>query len=403
MRKKMIFVVSMLCLVVFTSTSAYAAGNNRIYAGTAKVDYTPDSVPDSLILDHQYVRVIAFSDGVKKALLVATELKWIFNPVWEELTKRIKEETGIDREYILISGVHTHCGVPPGDDFNNKVVACVKEALANLEPVNIGAGKGECKMSMNRREHAVDGRIILGRNPYGPCDYKVGVLRIDNDKEKPISVMINWPCHAVINFPKPKLYSGDWPGSTSKFMEKEFQGKVMVPVTIGASGDINPLYHSPYPPRDRKSRRKREGLAITAMYLGEEAVRVSNEIVTYPNGRISAAQRYLSLPGIKRISRLPYQEIMSGDDLRVRLTAVKVGNIVFAGFGGEVMTEIGMRLKELSPYRHTFVVTFCNGHCGYLVTDKALKEGGLEPSRSRGKPGTAKALVDNMLEMINGL
>ena len=67
------------------------------------------------------------------------------------------------------------------------------------------------------------------------------------------------------------------------------------------------------------------------------------------------------------------------------------------------MTEIGMRLKKLSPYKNTFVVTHCNGSCGYLVTDKALKEGGLEAGRTRGMPGTDKALVDNMLEMINEL
>ena len=138
--------------------------------------------------------------------------------------------------------------------------------------------------------------------------------------------------------------------------------------------------------------------------VGEEAMRVANEIVTYPTGKISAVQRDLTLPGKQRFeSRMPNQEIIQGDDLHVRLSALKVGNIVFAGFSGEVMTEIGMRLKEESPYRNTFVITHCNGRCGYLVTDEALKEGGYESKGSRSMPGCEDALIKNLLEMINEL
>ena len=57
------FAVSTILYLLLMHLTVNAAEINRIYAGTAKVDYTPGSVPDSLILDHQYIRVIAFSDG----------------------------------------------------------------------------------------------------------------------------------------------------------------------------------------------------------------------------------------------------------------------------------------------------------------------------------------------------
>jgi len=405
MKKNLFFLIKLiLCsffLTGFINIKIHASDNNRIYAGTAKVDYTPASIPDSLIHDHQFIRVIAFSDSQNRALLIATETKWIHNNLWKDLTERIKKETGIPPEFVMISAIHTHSGVPAGDDFNDKVMSCVNEALAKLEPARIGAGKGICRYNMNRRAKAPGGGIWLGRNPDGPCDHELGVLRIDNEKGDPISLMVNWPCHAVINFPQPKLYSGDWPGEAARFVEKAFQQKITVPVTIGASGDINPLYYESESPYEFDKHIMDANL-VTGMSVGEEAIRVTNEITTYPNGKIEANQKVLTLPGKKPFpTRMPDQVIEKGEDLHICLTTLKIGNIVFVGIGGELMTEIGMHLKDQSPFKNTFIITHCNGSCGYLITDKALQEGGLEAMRMRGMPGTEKVLVENILEMIN--
>lgn len=380
-----------------------AAEIGQLHAGTARVDYTPSSVPENQIYDHQFIRVVAFDDGEERALLIAHETKYTRDELWEEITGRIGREAGIAPEYVIMAAVHTHSGVDLGDDFNDKMMHCVHEALANLRPARIGAGRGQCKMNMSRRERDVDGDIILGKNPYAPCDQEVAVLRVDDDAGNPISIMVNWPCHAVINFPSPMLLSGDWPSVTSKYLEAALPEGVAALVTIGASGDINPLYWAPFPAESGIGKKEKR-MELTARYLGDEANRVSKEIVTRPAGRISAVQRYVALPGMKRLaSRAPSQEIVPGEDLHVRLSAVKVGDVVFAGLGGEVMTEIGLSLKKQSPYENTCVITHCNGSVGYLVTDQALKEGGLEPSRTRGMPGTDKALVDNLLEMIDEL
>ena len=419
-----IFFISMLVLMFLTNNSdlSYSADKPRLSVGVAKVNITP-KITEPMgrftgVHDEFFIRVLAFSDGEKKAALVVAELKWIHDPLWEEVTTRISDELGIEKEYILMSAIHTHCEAPARvsspsstsppsphvvayvEELKEKLFISVKEAFDNLKPARIGAGKGECRMNTNRRARAARGGIVIGRNPYKPCDQEVGVLRIDDERGNPVSIMINWPCHAVVMWPSPTLMSGDWPGAAARSLEKEFENKIITPVTIGASGDINPIYMVAGSNFDTQI----EEMKVIGMYLSEEATRVAKEIETYPNGQISAVQRYLSLPRIERFkSREPNQEIVPGDDLRVRLSAIKVGNIVFTGIGGELMNEIGSKVKELSPYKHTFVVTHCNGSCGYLVTDEALKEGGLEPSRTRGMPGTDKALIDNLLEMINEL
>jgi hypothetical protein len=412
MKRKSVFRHKLIaCSLVFIfalNMDIKASDHNRLYAGTAKVDITPASIPDSLIHDRQYIRVTAFSDGENRALLIAHETMFTREHVWQEITRRIQEETGIPPEYVILSAIHTHSGAPMGDEFNDKLMQCVKEALANLEPARISAGTGECRMNINRRARAASGGIFLGMNPYGPCDHDVDVIRIDDQYGKAMAIMVNWACHAVVNWPRPRLYSGDWPGATARFIEKAFHDSVTACVTIGASGDINPIYEKPWPYEFDKEKKNRgftiDGNAATAMYLGEEAIQVANNTRTYPDGKISAKQRLLVLPGKKRFeSRMPNQEIIQGDDLHIRLSALKIGHIVLTGWGGEIMTEIGMHLKEESPFQNTFVITHCNGSSGYIVTDKALSEGGFEPRGSRSMPGCEKELVDNLLEMISEL
>lgn len=413
MGNKLIVIKNLLwCSLFFVSilnTKGNAAENNRIYAGTAMVDITPDSVPDSLVHDHQFIRVVAFSDGKKKALLIIQETMFTSDKLWEEMTKRIEKETGIPPEYVVLSAIHTHSSVPVGNGFNDKMMGCVKEAIANLGPAKIGAGKGVCNYNMNRRARAANGLIWLGKDPDAPCDHELSVLKVENNNGEPLSLMVNYAAHGVINWPRPKLHSGDWPGAASRFVEAVFQNKVTVPISIGASGDINPLYYAEYPFDFDTEEIEGNGMIIdanlvTGMFVGEEAVRVAKNITTYPSGKISAVQKILTLTGKKRFpTKKPNQTIESGEDLHVRLSVLKIGNIVFAGLGGEVMTEIGMHLKEQSPYKNTFVITHCNGNCGYLITDNAFKEGGYEPMVSHSTPGTEKALVENLLEMISGL
>lgn len=62
-----------------------------------------------------------------------------------------------------------------------------------------------------------------------------------------------------------------------------------------------------------------------------------------------------------------------------------------------------MKVKELSPFRNTWVITHCNGASGYLVTDKAYPEGGYEPSVTRAMPGAEGAIVSNLIEMMHAI
>ena len=427
MKKKFLLLalVLTLCFVLLFTINynrLFAENNNTIWAGTAKVKITPEvptqmsgyggrKDPSKGVHDDLFLRVIAFSDGENKAVIISADLIGFTLPYWEETTKRLEREIGIPQDNILLCATHTHGGPTPANIYRSdppspgiisyteglteKIVTTVKEAVSNLKPALIGPGKGECKMNMNRRARSADRGIILGKNPDGPCDHEVGVVRVDDENLNPISIFVNWPCHGTVMSGGNYQITADWPGAAARFVEGEFDNTIIAPVTAGASGDINGLYG----PDTQFGY-----VDITGIMVGEEVLRVAKNINTFPYGSISASQRLITLPGKQRgRSNFPQKNYEPGPNLDVRLSTLKIGNIVFAGISGEVMNEIGLQVKELSPFKYTYVITHCNGSSGYLVTDAAYSEGGYEVRSTRAMLGAEKAIIENLINMIYGL
>ena len=427
MKKKFLLItwaLSFYCVLLFAfdCEGLFSANNRTISAGTAKVKITPEMPilmsgydgrkdPSKGVRDDLFMRVIAFSDGENRALIIAADLIGFVSPYWEETTKRLELEIGIPQNNILLCATHTHGGPavaniyrsdPPTPEISSyteglteKIVTAVREAVNNLKPALIGSGKGECNMNMNRRARSADRGIILGKNPDGICDNEVGVVRINDEFGRPISIFVNWPCHGTVMSGRNYQITADWPGASAVYVEKEFNNTITAPVTAGCSGDINGLYG----PGEQFGY-----VDITGIMVGEEVVRVAKDINTFPYGSISATQRLITLPGKQNTrSNFPQIAYEPGPNLDVRLSALKIGNIVFAGISGEVMNEIGLDVKKLSPFKNTYVISHCNGSSGYLVTDEAYSEGGYEVRTTRALLGAEKAIIENLVDMINEL
>jgi hypothetical protein len=100
---------------------------------------------------------------------------------------------------------------------------------------------------------------------------------------------------------------------------------------------------------------------------------------------------------------IPQKTYESGPDVKIRLSTLKIGDLVLAGISGELMTELGMEVKNQSPYTGTVVITHCNGSSGYICTDKSFTEGGYEIKVTRLMPGAEEPLISKMLEIIHSL
>lgn len=418
--------VLLLIMNAFLSGSGTASAENKILlAGISKVKITPETPipmsgyggrkkPFKGIHDDIFVRTIVFESGGEKAAIISAELIGFSHDFWEELAGRIENETGISSSAVLLSAVHNHGGPvtmvynrEPDPDIAeyrvwlmNRISDSVKEALGSMQAVTIGASSGECLMNINRRAYNPASGSTLGRNPYGPCDHEVGVVRIDKADGTPLAVLVNWACHGVVMGPRNLLITGDWPGAMARYIEENSDG-LMAFLTIGASGDINPIYGPHIDFED--VRHYAYGMDEIGMVLGKEAMRVFSEIETRPESGISVEQKVIGLP--KKTDETQFQQPKLGDKdtVDLRLTVLKVGTLVLAGVSGELFTEIGMQVKDRSPYRFTQIVTHCNGSSGYFVTDKSYEAGGYEPRSTRAKQGGEGIIVESLLDMIYGL
>ncbi|MCK5279251.1 MAG: neutral/alkaline non-lysosomal ceramidase N-terminal domain-containing protein, partial [Cyclobacteriaceae bacterium] len=381
-------------------TKEHNSVSSTLHAGSAKVNVTPDTpIPMSGygnrseafkgVHDSLYVTATVFSDGSGKSAIITADLIGFSHSLCDEIIQKIEKTTGIKKDFILLSANHNHGGprnkaygdeaLPEVEKYvvelQQNIVNAVVQANEKLQPAMIGMGKGTCNMNINRRAKFADGSIWLGRNPDGPCDHDVSVVRIDDLNRNPIALFVNWPCHGTVSGQDNYQITGDWPGASARYVEKAFGGNVIVPVTAGASGDINPIYG----PNDNF-----RDIEAIGMLVGEEVERVVNTIETFPNGNIEALQMTVMANGKKPLeSRLPNQKLESNDNVEINLATLKVGNVLFAGVSGELMTEIGMRIKAESPFRNTVIITHCNGNSGYLCTNLAYPEGGYEAMVSR--------------------
>ena len=91
------------------------------------------------------------------------------------------------------------------------------------------------------------------------------------------------------------------------------------------------------------------------------------------------------------------------DYTNLRVSALRVGDVIFGGLPGEPFTEIGRTFKREANYTFKIFSCLTNGGQGYYPTKSALLEGGYEANSTAYEIGTAEALRDNLIEIANGL
>ncbi len=402
-------------------------------AGAAKVKITPD-YPVQMegygvrlgfstgVHDDIFARAVVFeSDGVQ-AVIVTLDICNIGDEFRDKVLKRLRKEYGLPAEHIMLCATHTH-GAPrtisppwfyeglkekPSwyEDFKDgpsevtkrftqelydHIVTAVGEALRKLEPARVGFGSGALHIGVNRRARSVSGETFLGQNPEGPVDRSLPVVRVESLAGKTLAILFEGGVHGTATGSKNYLISGDWCGLASLYVEEQWGDDVVAPFLAGASANVNPIYHS-----DKGFGTTNGEIEVLGIMAGEEVVRVAKDIKYFSQGPVIATQRDVRLPG---------KEYKSYDvpapDVSLRMSALKVGNVVFTGASGEIVCQIGMAVKDQSPYRHTLFISNCNGYTGYVPTDEIRPKGGMEVRNSRIMKGGDRAIIDTLLEMIS--
>jgi hypothetical protein len=408
----------LLSLALNASGQKNAAEKSVIKMGAGQVNITPPAPtvmagyaartnPSTGIHDSLYASALYFSGDKIKSLIISVDLIGFTSSFVDEFKLDLSKASGVAPENIMLAAVHNHGAPSPRStdvDVTNTVpvyVKFLKERLISLAtnvvknpvPVKMGVANGECKLNINRRALIANGSIWLGRNPDGPCDHELVAARFEDMNGKLIAVLLNWPCHGTVSGQDNTLITGDWPGAAARYIKKTVGNDVVVTVTVGASGDINPLYG---PGKNFTE------IEAVGFHVGREACRVLETITPYPLKEIQAANATMSFPGKKPgTSDFPQATYETAPDNEIRLTVFKIGELVLSGVSGELVNEIGMNIKNRSPYANTIMVTHCNGSSGYIVADKMFPEGGYEVRVTRMMPGVEKPLADKFVDLIH--
>jgi len=97
-------------------------------------------------------------------------------------------------------------------------------------------------------------------------------------------------------------------------------------------------------------------------------------------------------------------EDQSGE-ITLPLQAIRIGDFAVVGIPFEVFVEIGLELKERSPFDTTMVIGLANGRFGYLPTPKQHVLGGYETwlGTCKVQEDASVLIVDQLLEMLEEL
>ncbi|MCS6850023.1 MAG: hypothetical protein NZ700_02500 [Gemmataceae bacterium] len=386
-----------------------------------------------------YVKVLALEDPAGERLVVLTsDLVGIPRSLAEAVAEEVRRRTGLPRERLMLTVSHTHCGpvvrdnlidmldLPAGEADKIKaygqklqgwMVETIVAALADLKPAKLSTGWGTAGFAVNRREPTPKG-VVIGRNPAGPVDHNVPVLRVDTPDGKLRAVLFGYACHnTTLGIYQ---WNGDYAGFAQAYLEERHPG-VKALFYIGCGGDANPL------PRSSVELCQRHGRE-----LADAVDAVLAKPLTPVAGTFAARWALLDLP----FDSLPTKEQWAADllskntavrqraarflkildnggtiDNHYRFYPVQVwrlgDDLLWIALGGEVVIDYNLRLRNELAGRRLWVAGYANDVMAYIPSARVLKEGGYEADSSMiyyGMPARwAPAIEDKIIAKVHEL
>ena len=429
-RSLFLFIAAFFIFLTLPGQADKTSGKGGVLrAGIARIDITPDipvmlygyasrKTPSEGIHDHLFARAIVFENNGRKLVMVSSDIGSYTDTLYSVIKKSIMEKFGLRDSEFFLAAIHSHSSPEVSLDINilpesnikytrelhQKLIAVVGEAFKDLKPVNTGSGLGYSPIGSNRREMTADGSITLGRNPYGPTDKEVLVFKITDPDGKPVGAIFDYATHATSLGPDNMLISGDVLGISAQFVEQILGKDFVSPVFAGASGNIDPWYR--ILPSFNTDNGWIPETVLLGTLLGEEVVHVFRDIRnTSPMGNISSAIETIECPRKnldEKDEELPALDKQT--TVPVTITAAHIGDdVAFISFNVEMLTEIGMTIKAGSPFKHTFIITHCNGSSGYLPPAQLYKEGGYEINSTHFAIGSDEIVIKKALSMLYDL
>lgn len=447
-----------LCLL----TKASAA--EPLQMGVAVRDITPPvgyrmsgyfyERPSTGTHDPLHAKAIVLQQGDNRAALVFCDLIGISRTVSDAVRQQASERTKIPTENILIAATHSHTGPLYGgvlrQQFHNQAIArngkdpaealidypawlanrivdAIASAQAKAAETRIDfATTDVAGLSFNRRFHMKDGSVRFNpgrKNPdivrvAGPIDPALSLLTFTQGKQDIVAHLHLFALH--LDTVGGTEYSADFP----QYLGMPGSKTVSI-FAAGTCGDIN---HIDVTQADQpKGQAMAQHIGRTLNESAERATQsarrlepslaVRSSVVQvplqqYPEEAITKARANMSKIGGKQLSFLEQVEACKIVALQTRtdehvpldVQAFRISDdVALVGLPGEVFVELGLAIKDRSPFKHTLVIELCNDSPAYIPTKKAFAEGSYETVNSLIQPGGGEMLVEEALRLLEKL
>lgn len=329
----------------------------------------------------------------------------------------------------------------------DNAVEAARQAVANLRPARMGYGEDKSYINVNRDELFDDGYWMQGTNWEGCSDKTVAAVTFTDSDGKLIAAIVNYAVHDVMNFcakdsdGKVKITCGI-PGIASAFCENYFGNQAVVLWQSGAAGNQNPraafgrhfdCNGTMYMADDAVPGASYQMARCVGEQHGVDVLRaIKKAEPTQTWVRVSTARSTVQLPeqrfpeGVDplyhrlmvdnllvskgyykpgdRYEKKLVDMIPTGGYVTMPVQLLILGDVAFYGLACELYNEIGVLCKQISPAKHTVVVTHINDKNVGYVLDDASKGHKVFQSFGRILEGRSNGLVvEGMLEMFRRL
>ncbi len=343
----------------------------------------------------------------------------------ESLTQTIAETVIEAWEQRAVAAVGWGTGLADGISFNRRPVGADGKTVQSFElppdQAMIAAAAGR-EMQQAWRKGGCGGPRLsppladLDGLRAGVTDPQIPLLKVQSADGTPLMGLVNFACHPVVggddNF---YSISPDYPYQA----RQSFEAVVGAPLifTLGCAGDQVPAWRR----GDSRVRvgRSLGGAASRQWYqiehcTAEPQVATARQEITLalkdlPS--IAEAREALSAcddpdgpeAGHQRHQLATAEKYANRAGIETEITALRIGDWAAVGVPGEVLAEIGLQIKQQSPFSVTAVISLANDSAGYISTAQAHREGGYEPKWSPAGPEAERQVVDAAVALLRSL
>ncbi len=384
---------------------SYITSGGQLYVGAAVelISPQPDMLPIERkastdvvgIIEDTHVRVIAIGDETTTSLILSFEMGR--GPYGPQYATALAEHTGIDVDAIFLTAGHVHAAPEitsetdlEGDSNQEKWAAYVMEqmilatdeAIANMEPAEVGIGYSESYISVNRNANYTDadGNAYrsYGFNGEGFSDHTLTAIEFNSlETGNPIAFIVSHDLHNIvmnaneyfdpeyegINYTADEKYgdSGvcglhpDVGGLVSLYLEENYEGSVALWL-CGTAGDQGPLVmNQVWTPDPATGEQEENYISGASVEICEYLAKIQYADVKKALNSIEEFTSTLEISYAYGTSLLPPAE-SGGEKVTMGLQVLKLGDIVLAGTVGELYSSTGAYMTENSLVEDTLVV-----------------------------------------------